>query len=199
MVGASTPSQAAPGNRGQFVSRIREPASRLLPLMARTPALKPNPFFKHVCTMCATLCAGPLISQDLDRRTGSKRAHKGSHVRNPKRRALIPKDLDRRAASKRAQTRGVEVQNPMRGTPFSQDLDRGDGFETSSKKSSPMRNPMRGTPFSQDLDRGDGFEKETSRKQCPTYASYLRGGSERRGAGSQNSKAKGYARPYAGY
>ena len=29
-------------------------------------------------TLCAGLCAGPLISQDLDRRAGSKRAQKGT-------------------------------------------------------------------------------------------------------------------------
>ncbi len=39
-VGASAPSQVAPGNRGQFASRTREPASRLLPLMARTPSFE---------------------------------------------------------------------------------------------------------------------------------------------------------------
>ena len=45
VVGASTPLQAAPGNRGQFASRTREPASRLLPLMARTPSFKAQSMF----------------------------------------------------------------------------------------------------------------------------------------------------------
>jgi hypothetical protein len=106
-VGASTPLPSSTReHRIQFASRTREPASRLLPLMARTPNFEAEFVFKHFCTLCATLCAGPLISQDLDRRAGSKRAHKGGGVRSPMRRALISKDLDRRAASKRAQTRG---------------------------------------------------------------------------------------------
>ena len=135
-VGASTPLPSSTReHRIQFASRTREPASRLLPLMARTPSFEaPFHFFKHFCTLCATLCAGPLISQDLDRRAGSKRAHKGVPCAQP----YAP------------------------GTDF-QGFRSWSGFQTSSKKGG-VRSPMRGTPFSQDLDRGDGFEKDTSRK-----------------------------------
>ena len=100
------PSQVAPGSTG-FSSQVA-PGSQL-PDCCRSwlelQTLKPNSFLKYFCTLCATLCAGPLISQDLDRRAGSKRAHKGGGVRSPMRRALISKDLDRRVASKRAQKR----------------------------------------------------------------------------------------------
>ena len=135
-VGASTPLPSSTReHRIQFASRTREPASRLLPLMARTPNFEAEFVFKHFCTLCATLCAGPLISQDLDRRAGSKRAHKGGGCAQP----YAP------------------------GTDF-QGFRSQSGFETSLKRGDPMRNPMRGTPFSQDLDRGDGFEKDTSQK-----------------------------------
>ena len=77
MLALPHPSQVAPGNTGfGSQSRTREPASRLLPLMARTPSFEAEFVFKHFCTLCATLCAGPLISQDLDRRAASKRAQK---------------------------------------------------------------------------------------------------------------------------
>ena len=83
-VGASTPLPSSTReHRIQFASRIREPASRLLPLMARTPSFEAQSMFLHFCTMCATQCAGPLISQDLDRRAGSKRAHKGAPYAPP--------------------------------------------------------------------------------------------------------------------
>ena len=78
-VGASTPLPSTTReHRIQFASRTREPASRLLPLMARTPNVEAEFVFKHFCTLCATLCAGPLISQDLDRTAGSKRAYEGA-------------------------------------------------------------------------------------------------------------------------
>ena len=83
-MGASTSLQSSTReHRIQFASRTREPASRLLPLMARTPNFEAEFVFKHFCTLCATLCAGPLISQDLDRRAGSKRAHKGCVCAQP--------------------------------------------------------------------------------------------------------------------
>ena len=70
-VGASTPLPSSTReHRIQFASRTREPASRLLPLMARTPNFEAEFAFKHFCALCATLCAGPLISQDLDRGDG---------------------------------------------------------------------------------------------------------------------------------
>ena len=83
-VGASTPLPSSTReHRIQFASRTREPASRLLPLMPRYPSFEAEFVFKHFCTLCATLCAGPLMSQDLDRRAGSKRAHKGVPCAQP--------------------------------------------------------------------------------------------------------------------
>ena len=77
-VGTSTPLPSTTReHRIQLASRTREPASTLLPLMARPPNFEAEFVFKQFCTLCATLCAGPLISQDLDRTAGSKRAHKG--------------------------------------------------------------------------------------------------------------------------
>ena len=74
-VGTSTPLPSTTReHRIQLASRTREPASTLLPLMARPPNFEAEFVFKQFCTLCATLCAGPLISQDLDRRAGSKRA-----------------------------------------------------------------------------------------------------------------------------
>ena len=104
-VGTSTPLPSTTReHRIQLASRTREPASTLLPLMARPPNFEAEFVFKHFCTLCATLCAGPLISQDLDRRAGSKRAHKGGGMRSPMRRALISKDLDRRDGLKKDDT-----------------------------------------------------------------------------------------------
>ena len=83
-VGASTPLPSSTReHRIQFASRTREPASRLLPLMARTPNFEAEFVFKHFCTLCATLCAGPLFSKDLDRRAGSKRAHQRTPYAQP--------------------------------------------------------------------------------------------------------------------
>ena len=76
-VGTSTPLPSTTReHRIQLASRTREPASTLLPLMARPPNFEAEFVFKQFCTLCATLCAGPLISQDLDRGAGSKRAQK---------------------------------------------------------------------------------------------------------------------------
>ena len=59
-VGASTPLPSTTReHRIQFASRTREPASRLLPLMARPPNFEAEFVFKYFCTLCATLCAGP--------------------------------------------------------------------------------------------------------------------------------------------
>ena len=80
-VAASTPLPSTTReHRIQFASRTREPASRLLPLIARTPNFEAEFVLKHFCTLCATLCAGPLISQDLDLRAG-RRLRKG-HITN---------------------------------------------------------------------------------------------------------------------
>ena len=134
MLALPPPSQVAPGNTG-FSSQVA-PGSQL-PDCCRSwlelQTLKPISFLKHFCTLCATLCAGPLISQDLDRRAGSKRAHKGC----------------------------VCAQPYALGTDF-QGFKSWSGFQTSSKKGGGVRSPMRGTPFSQDLDRGDGFKKDTT-------------------------------------
>ena len=102
-VGASIPfASRTREQRIQFASRTREPASRLLPLMARTSSFEAQlMLLKKRCALCATLCAGPLISKDLDRTAGVETSLR----------------------------RGSPVRNPMRGTPFTQDLDRGDGFE----------------------------------------------------------------------
>ena len=106
-VGASTPLPSSTReHRIQFASRTREPASRLLPLMARTPNFEAPIHFLHFCSLCATLCAGPLISQDLDRGDGFETSSKKS----------------------------CPMRNPVRGTPFSQDLDRGDGFEKETSR-----------------------------------------------------------------
>ena len=57
VVGPFTPSEAAPGNRGQFASRTREPASRLTPLMARSPSFEAPIHFLNIFVPCARPCA----------------------------------------------------------------------------------------------------------------------------------------------
>ena len=98
--GASAPLASSTRERRiRFASRTREPASRLLPFMARTPDFEAQFMFSILYP-----------------------------IRNPMRGTLISKDLDRRAASKRDH-KGAPMRNPTRGAPFSQDLDRRDGFE----------------------------------------------------------------------
>ena len=67
VVGASTPSQVAPGNRGQFASRAREPASRLLSLMARTPSFETQSVYLSFLYSMRDPMRGTTDFQDLDR------------------------------------------------------------------------------------------------------------------------------------
>ena len=72
-----------PAGRSHRVGMIMRALFSVIQL-ARSPSFEaPIHFFKHFCTMCATLCAGPLISQELDRTAGSKRAHKGVPCAQP--------------------------------------------------------------------------------------------------------------------
>ena len=96
VVGASTPLQAAPGNRRQFASRTQEP-----------------PFELKKRGGCAQPYARDTVFPGF---RSWRRLRKGRHItkmmsemclpmRNPVRRAPFSQDLDRRAASKRAQKR----------------------------------------------------------------------------------------------
>ena len=80
-VGASTPlPSSTQEHRIQFASRIRDPASRLLPLMARTPSFEAQSMFLTFLYHVRDPVRG---TQELDRTAGSKRAHKGVPCAQP--------------------------------------------------------------------------------------------------------------------
>ena len=99
--------------------------------------------FKHFCTLCATLCAGPLISQDLDRGAGSKRAHKGGGAQ-----LYAPDTVFPGFRSWRRLRKGRHITKMM------------------SEMRLPMRNPVRRAPFSQDLDRRAASKRAQKRGGC---------------------------------
>ena len=73
----------AVGTQIQFASRTREPASRLVPLLARTPSFEAQSMFLTFLYHVRSPMRRALNSKDSDRGAASKRAHKGVPCAQP--------------------------------------------------------------------------------------------------------------------